>query len=400
MKFKHLFFILVAGFFAVSCSSDNDNTPSPSQSAAGTYKGYVIADSQYFKGNITQNETITITANEDGTATVVYTSSSSNWGTSTISAATITAGTNGYTISGTGVSTITSHSTGESANYDCTLTGTISADKSDVEMIFTLPVVMGGTTITYHLGDAPDNQLVAGTYNSYSSAISDYGDMGVYNGESITLKADTENGKVDFTYSGQWGEATAADLEISKEDGYYIVSGSGITTMTGHSGTASNYDFTVEGTISADKSTASFILTISVMGTTIVTTQLGDAPAAMLIAKAYTGTSAITIVGTSYGNIDDHKVTIKAQEDGKAEVTLAPFTIGNMGFTEDIVIEDVEVTVEDDIYTLSAEINTISAGTEVTGSLTGTIEGGVANLVFSLKPSAMPMPIVATFVSE
>lgn len=278
MKFKHLFFILVAGFFAVSCSSDNDNTPSPSQSAAGTYKGYVIADSQYFKGNITQNETITITANEDGAATVVYTSSSSNWGTSTISAAVVTATTNGYSISGTGTSAMSM--SGTTNSYDCTLTGTISADKSDVELIFVLPDVMGGTTIKFCLGDAPDTMVIAG---------------------------------------------------------------------------------------------------------------------------AYTGTIDMSVMGASQGNYDNIKVTIKAQEDGNVEITLPPFGEGAMAFTEDVVMKDIKLTVEDGTYTLSGDVNTTSATTrpiEVTGSLAGTIKDGKADIIFSLIPGAMPMPLVLTFASK
>ncbi|NDV82986.1 calycin-like domain-containing protein [Bacteroides sp. 51] len=400
MKIKNFLAMMVVALCIVACSSDDDG-PSPAQSVAGAYKGYVIMDSpRSGTQSPVEDQTVTITTNEDGTATVNYTSSTS-LGTSTISAAIVTATTNGYTISGTGVSTMAMN--GTSGSYDCTLAGTINADKSDVKIVFTIPTVMGGTTITFQLGNAPENLLVAGKYSSYSSATSPTGAAyGTYNDESITLKANTENGKVDFTYSGQWGEGTATDLEVSKKDGSYIVSGSGNTVIRG-----TEYKFTIEGTISADKSTASFVMTIALggMGTVIVTTNLGDAPAAMLIAGAYNGTLDMSVMGASQGSFDDSKVTIKAQEDGKVEVTLAKFGgDGAMAFTEDIVMKDIELTIKEDTYTLAGTVNTTSATAsgkiDVTGTLSGTIKDGKANFLFKLKPGAMPMFLDMTFESK
>lgn len=39
--------------------------------------------------------------------------------------------------------------------YDCTLSGTLSADKTTYSVTFNLPAVMGGLTIAFAEGEAP-----------------------------------------------------------------------------------------------------------------------------------------------------------------------------------------------------------------------------------------------------
>jgi len=395
MKFKHLTLMILAGLFAVACSSDDD--PNPAKEVASTYNGYTWAS--YFSGaytTLTEDESVAITSNEDGTATVVLTSGS--WGTSTISAATVTASTNGYTISGTGISTMTNHNTGATSTNDCTLTGTISADKSTIELVFTLPTsVMQGTTITFKKGDAPDNLVVAGSYSGYvvkDSPMS--GTMSPEEGQTISITAN-EDGTVNVTY----GDNTISNVEVeASSGGVYTLTGEGIYAMPNMAGVIGNYDCTFTATISSDKSDVEILFSLpAVMNGMTITFKNGNAPAAMMIAKTYNGALGISVSGTSMGNVDDSSVTVKAQEDGKAEITLSAFTFGSYAF-EDIVTEDVDVTVEDDIYTLSGTINITGGDFPIVGSLTGTIEDGVANIVFILTPGAMPMPITATFISE
>ncbi|MDR0745731.1 MAG: calycin-like domain-containing protein [Mediterranea sp.] len=382
MKIKYLFLMIVAGLFAASCDGDDNITPS--QAVADTYNGYTWTS--FFNGAYTQlseNETVSVTANEDGTITVTYTSST--WGTSTISAATVIAGTNSYTISGTGTSAITSHSTGTVNNYDCTLTGTISTDKSDVEFVFTLPAVMQGTTITFHKGDAPDHMVVAGSYSSYSTASFTHGSM-VSNNESITLKANTENGTVDLAYSGTWGTGTATGLEVSKNNGSYTVNGSGTTVVSGHSGSASNYAFTVEGAISEDKSTASFVLTIEMgaMGTVTVTTGLGYASPALFLPDTYNG---YTDMDSGYFKdriTADQAITITGNEDGTVNVAYGDNTISKV---------EAKVNAEG-IYTLSGQgvyaISMSGPPSNYDCTLTGTINADKSEveIIFTL-PAVM-----------
>ncbi len=146
--------MLLVALCATSCSDDDDDVVNLSTLLAGSYSGYTSAAFVYSSTPIVTNgESVTMTANNDGTVNVSYTSGT--WGTTTISGATVTASTSGYTLSGSGTAAMTSHSTGTTASYECNVEGTISADKEDAELVFTLPSVMGGTTITFSTGDAP-----------------------------------------------------------------------------------------------------------------------------------------------------------------------------------------------------------------------------------------------------
>lgn len=119
------------------------------------------------------------------------------------------------------------------------------------------------------------------------------------------------------------------------------------------------------------------------------------------IAGVYNGKIEMSVGGNSYDPMENIKVTIKNQEDGKAEITLAGFGEGNMAF-KDMVMKDVEVKAQTNGgYSLSGNINTMSGTTNVTGSLTGTIgKDGDANITFTLKPGAMPFSVTAVFTGK
>lgn len=125
---------------------------------AGSYDGYVKAVFKYAPdGIITDGEKVAITANEDGTVKVVYTSNTEaqySWGTTTIESATVTRDGDNYKLEGTGKSLLGMHG-GATKDYDCKFSGTISKDGESVSFIITVQAVMGGTTITFTQGDAP-----------------------------------------------------------------------------------------------------------------------------------------------------------------------------------------------------------------------------------------------------
>jgi len=119
------------------------------------------------------------------------------------------------------------------------------------------------------------------------------------------------------------------------------------------------------------------------------------------IAGTYTGTSEMAVMGASQGTVEDHKITMKPQPNGKIEMTISAFGEGAMAFTEDIVITDVEITKKDGIYTLKKDkIDTMSGERKVTGDLEATIKDGKANIAYNLIPGAMPMPINIVFTSK
>lgn len=147
------FAIELGAMGTVTVSSGLGNAPA-SLFWKGTYTGYTSAAFSYSPTpTVTEGEKVTITANEDGTVNVVLVSGA--WGTTTVSNATATVAEDGtYSLAGSGISVIESSHTGTTNNYECTLTGTTTVDKENVEMTFTLSI-MGGTTITFHEGDAP-----------------------------------------------------------------------------------------------------------------------------------------------------------------------------------------------------------------------------------------------------
>ncbi|MCD8164874.1 MAG: calycin-like domain-containing protein [Bacteroides sp.] len=122
-----------------------------------------------------------------------------------------------------------------------------------------------------------------------------------------------------------------------------------------------------------------------------------DAPANMLIAASYKGTLEYGAGSNDPSQEENFTVTIKAQEDGKVEISLDDFGSGAMGFTG-VVIPNIEVSEKSGEYVLAGEIDATSGGTtKITGSLEGTVKDGKANIVFTMKPGAMPVNIIATF---
>lgn len=269
--------MLAVALCAVACSDDDDETP-VYDLISGTYSGYTSAAFVYSSTPIiTEDETVTISG-DASSVTLTYTSDT--WGTATFTDVTVTTTTSGYTLSGSGTAAMASHSGGTST-YDCTVSGTISSDKSAVDLVVTYPSVMGGTTITFALGDAPAYLKLAGSYDSYSVATFMGGMSKTSDGESITLTANTDSQTLDLSYDGTWGTGSAEGLTITEEsDGSYTLSGAGQVQASMSGSSVGTYDFTVTGSISSDKSTVTFTFTIAMgaMGTVTVVTNLGTAP--------------------------------------------------------------------------------------------------------------------------
>lgn len=118
---------------------------------AGTYIGYTDADCTYFQDRYTDDESVTVTANADGTVSVEFKSAS--WGTFSVADATILQNNDIYTFTGSGrVSMGMNEST---SDYDFTMTGTTNLTKDSYSIAFNIPSVMGGLTITLLPGKAP-----------------------------------------------------------------------------------------------------------------------------------------------------------------------------------------------------------------------------------------------------
>lgn len=118
---------------------------------AGTYKGYTDADCTYFQDRYTNDESLKMTANGDGTLAVIFESDS--WGTFHVAKATVTKSEDGYKFTGEG--TVAMGMEGNAKDYSFVMTGTSNAQKDDYSITFNTPAVMGGLTVTLLPGNAP-----------------------------------------------------------------------------------------------------------------------------------------------------------------------------------------------------------------------------------------------------
>lgn len=260
------------GFF--SCSNDEETTPVVNN-VAGTYTGYYEMSSKYFSGNYGINQSVTVVANADGTATVTY-NNGETWA-ATLTSVAATATSDGVSLNGTGKMTMTSH--GSSNEYDCALAGTISNNKSSCTLTFTLPSVMGGTTIVFKNGELETAKYLAGSYDGWSKMVMQYMPNGMTNdGDKAVLTAN-EDGTVTVAYTSTAYGSCSITATIAKDGGNYTLTGEGAMLMGMTAGQEKEYACQLAGTISEDKATYSIALTLpSVMGGTTITFQNGTAP--------------------------------------------------------------------------------------------------------------------------
>lgn len=117
------------------------------------------------------------------------------------------------------------------------------------------------------------------------------------------------------------------------------------------------------------------------------------------IAGTYNGTLSLSVSGTDQGS-SDSQVKITAEDGGTVQVLLVGGAGEGAMSLPDITLPGVEVQTSDNVtYTLPESAIDVTVGSvKYTGSLQGTVKDEKANLVFTLKPGAMPMAITATFI--
>lgn len=240
---------------------------------AGNYKGYTSASSSYFQNMVSANETVGITKNADGSASVSFTSAT--WGECTIANARASVNGDLCTLSGSGKAQMGMG--GSTASYDCTFTAEIKS-QTDARMTFEIPAVMGGMSIVFQTGDAPADLLLAGTYKGYTDADCTYFQNRYTDGESVALTANGD-GTVKVVFeSASWGEFTVTSATVALEGDTYTFVGSGSVAM-GMGDSTSNYDFTLSGRTNAAKDDYSIAFNIpAVMGGLTITLLPGTAP--------------------------------------------------------------------------------------------------------------------------
>lgn len=117
------------------------------------------------------------------------------------------------------------------------------------------------------------------------------------------------------------------------------------------------------------------------------------------VAGIYNGTLSLSVSGNDQGT-SDSQVKITAEEGGTVQVLLVGGAGEGMMSLPDIAIPGIKVHTSDNVtYILPESAVDVTVGSvKYTGSLQGTIKDEKADLIFTLKPGAMPKAITATFV--
>lgn len=272
MKIKSVLMMLSAAVFMMAC--DKDENGSKTVAFAGRYNGYTLASCNYFQNMISADETVVLTKNTDGTASVSFTSAT--WGTFTITDAQASINGNVCSLSGSGQTQMGMG--GSTSAYDCTFTAEIKS-QTDARMEFSIPAVMGGMTLTFQTGEAPADLLLAGTYEGYTDADCSYFQNRYTDGERVKLTANGDGTLKVVFESASWGTFTVESATATKEGEEYVFTGSGSVAM-GMGDSTSNYDFTLSGRTNAAKDDFSIAFNVpAVMGGLTITLLPGTAPA-------------------------------------------------------------------------------------------------------------------------
>ena len=271
MKIKSVLMMLSVASIMMAC--DKEDSGSKTVDFAGSYKGYTLASCNYFQNMISADETVVITKNTDGSASVSFTSAT--WGTFTITDAQASISGNVCSLSGSGQTQMGMG--GSTSAYDCTFTAEIKS-QTDARMEFSIPAVMGGMTLTFQTGDAPADLLLAGTYEGYTDADCAMFQDRYTDGESVKLTANGDGSVKVVFESASWGTFTVESAAATKEGEEYVFTGSGSVAM-GMGESTSNYDFTLSGRTNAAKDDFSIAFNVpAVMGGLTVTLLPGTAP--------------------------------------------------------------------------------------------------------------------------
>lgn len=271
MKIKSIFMMLSVSALMMGC--DKDENGSKTVDFAGSYNGYTLANCNYFQNMISADETVVITKNTDGTASISFTSAT--WGEFTITDAQASVSGDVCSLSGNGQTQMGMG--GSTSAYDCTFSAEIKS-QTDARMEFTVPAVMGGMTLTFQTGDAPADLLLAGTYEGYTDADCAYFQNTYTDSERVTLTANGDGTLKVVFESASWGTFTVESATATKEGEEYVFTGSGSVSM-GMGGSTSNYDFTLSGRSNAAKDDFSIAFNVpAVMGGLTITLLPGTAP--------------------------------------------------------------------------------------------------------------------------
>lgn len=235
MNLKNLTLMAIAAIFFAACESEEKTKTETAIDITGTYEGYTLASFSYSPNPIaTDNETIKISKNSDGTVAVDF--KSTQWGDFNIPSAKITEKDEACIINGQG-KTIMGMSADSKKEYECTLVGAIDKKNDKAGFTFNVPAVMGGLDIEFYKGKMPDNYAVTGTYNG-NMELSVAGNV-VANVEEAQFSIVDKDGSLLLNLKGfGMGQMQIADLnsipvKLEKEEESFKITGTIDTESNG-----------------------------------------------------------------------------------------------------------------------------------------------------------------------
>ncbi len=263
-KYFSLLFAFTASMMTLTaCDDDDDDDDNNVEQVTtiddATLTGYLTTSSAYFSDALYDNETV-VNVTYEG-----LTMAAATWGTFTIDSIFVTSQF-GSTVSVSGAGKVAMAGHSGTSEYDATVTGSYSTDLSTGSFTFSVPAVMGGTTIVFTVGDAVSLRA-AGTYAGTSTLSVSGTEQGSIS-QSITVSAETADAVIvtfgEITYNAYTiGEfsVTSVATTLNSDGSITLADGEISTTYTsGETETAITGSFT-NATISGGVLTMDFEMT-------------------------------------------------------------------------------------------------------------------------------------------
>lgn len=266
MKIKNFLVMMLMTLCVIACTN-NDDEVSVSTGVIGTYDGFILASCAYFQNMATNNQSVVITAGSTSDK-VNISYISDTWGTFVFTDATVTLNGGIYTIEGNGTTEM-GHA-GSISTYECSIAATLD-NKTITSLVFSVPSVMGGMTLTFTQDDMPPVLGITGSYSGTLNLAVAGNSAGNIDGETVTITA-AENGTATITLAGfsagamALGDVTITSVAVATEDYItYTISGK-VNAQVTMGENMINVTGTVEGTITSEGiANITFVLTPGAM---------------------------------------------------------------------------------------------------------------------------------------
>ncbi|MCM1521027.1 MAG: calycin-like domain-containing protein [Muribaculaceae bacterium] len=186
---------------------------------------------------------------------------------------------------------------------------------------------------------------VAGTYQGYTVAKSQYFSSMVAPDQKVTLTA-TATGTIDVDFtSDTWGQISVKGATVSKSGNEYLLTGNG-TSVMGQAGQSKEYDCTFTGKIISGMADLSFSCP-AVMGGLTINFLQGEIPADIVVAGTYSGWTKADCQYFKDMYAEGQKLTVTADADGTFTVKYTSDTWG------EFTVSGVTATLEGNNFNLS-----------------------------------------------